>query len=45
MAHELEFANGRYSFAFTGDRSEIWHKLGQECRVAATLTVKGNDQC
>jgi phage/plasmid-like protein (TIGR03299 family) len=30
MAHELEFANGRYSFAFTGDRGEIWHKLGQE---------------
>jgi len=30
MAHELEMRDGRYSFAFTGDRGNIWHKLGQE---------------
>jgi phage/plasmid-like protein (TIGR03299 family) len=30
MAHNLEMVNGVYSFAFTGERSEIWHRLGQE---------------
>ena len=30
MSHELEMRDGRYSFAFTGDRTNIWHKLGQE---------------
>ena len=32
MAHNLEMNNGVYSFAFTGERSEIWHRLGQELR-------------
>ena len=36
MSHDLEFANGRYSFAFTGDRSQIWHHLGQELSIDAT---------
>ena len=30
MAHGIESKNGVYSFAFTGERSEIWHRLGQE---------------
>src|SRR5580698_633922 len=30
MAHCIENRDGVYSFAFTGERSEIWHKLGQE---------------
>jgi phage/plasmid-like protein (TIGR03299 family) len=35
MAHNLEMVNGVYSFAFTGERSEIWHKLGQELDAGA----------
>jgi phage/plasmid-like protein (TIGR03299 family) len=30
MAHELDFSKGIAAFAFTGDRSSIWHGLGQE---------------
>jgi phage/plasmid-like protein (TIGR03299 family) len=30
MAHELDFSKGLAAFAFTGDRSSIWHGLGQE---------------
>ena len=30
MTHELEFRAGRWSFAFTGDRSAIWHGHGQQ---------------
>jgi phage/plasmid-like protein (TIGR03299 family) len=36
MAHELENKDGRYSFAFTGDRSNIWHQLGQELPADAS---------
>jgi phage/plasmid-like protein (TIGR03299 family) len=36
MAHNLEMVNGVYSFAFTGERSEIWHRLGQELDASAT---------
>ena len=35
MAHNLEMNNGVYSFAFTGERSEIWHRLGQELESGA----------
>jgi phage/plasmid-like protein (TIGR03299 family) len=35
MAHNIENRDGRYSFAFTGERSEIWHKLGQELDTGA----------
>jgi phage/plasmid-like protein (TIGR03299 family) len=35
MAHNLEVRDGRYSFAFTGERGEVWHKLGQEVREGA----------
>lgn len=36
MSHALEFVNGQYSFAFVGDRTEIWHRLGQELPADAT---------
>ena len=35
MAHNIENKNGVYSFAFTGERSEIWHKLGTELDTGA----------
>lgn len=30
MAHELDFANGRYSVAAVGGAASMWHGLGQE---------------
>jgi phage/plasmid-like protein (TIGR03299 family) len=30
-------ASGRHSFAFTGERSNIWHKLGQELPAGASM--------
>lgn len=36
MAHNLENKNGVDSFAFIGDRKEIWHKLGQKMEANAT---------
>ena len=36
MTHDIENKNGVYSFAFTGERSEIWHRLGQELDASAT---------
>jgi phage/plasmid-like protein (TIGR03299 family) len=36
MAHCIENKDGVYSFAFTGERSEIWHRLGQELDASAT---------
>lgn len=36
MSHNLENRNGVYSFAFTGERNQIWHKLGQELSADAT---------
>jgi hypothetical protein len=36
MAHCIENRDGVYSFAFTGERSEIWHRLGQELDASAT---------
>lgn len=36
MAHNLENIDGVYSFAFTGERTEIWHRLGQELPADAT---------
>lgn len=35
MAHNLEMVDGVYSFAFTGERSNIWHRLGTELDAAA----------
>ena len=36
MAHNIENRDGVYSFAFTGERSEIWHRLGQELDANAS---------
>jgi phage/plasmid-like protein (TIGR03299 family) len=35
MAHEIEYREDRHqwSFAFTGERSAIWHKLGQQAQA------------
>jgi phage/plasmid-like protein (TIGR03299 family) len=30
MAHELDFSTGKAAIAFTGDRSGIWHGLGNQ---------------
>jgi phage/plasmid-like protein (TIGR03299 family) len=35
MSHNIENRNGVYSFAFTGERSEIWHRLGTELDAGA----------
>lgn len=38
MAHEIaKDAQGRDSFAFFGDRNEVWHGLGQEIPAGSTL--------
>ena len=36
MSHNLEMVNGVYSFAFTGERDQIWHRLGQEVDADAS---------
>jgi phage/plasmid-like protein (TIGR03299 family) len=36
MAHNLEIRDGKYSFAFTGDRDAIWHRLGQQLPADAS---------
>ena len=36
MAHEIEYKDGRYSFAFVGDRSAIWHRKGQQMIAGAS---------
>lgn len=36
MSHNLENRDGRWSFAFTGSRDQIWHRLGQELPKDAT---------
>jgi phage/plasmid-like protein (TIGR03299 family) len=35
MAHGIESKNGVYSFAFTGERTEIWHRVGNEVEYGA----------
>lgn len=32
MAHEIDFRDNRWCFAFKGERSAIWHGLGQQAR-------------
>lgn len=39
MAHELTMNNGVAEMAFTGDRSKIWHGLGQELTPGSPLEV------
>jgi phage/plasmid-like protein (TIGR03299 family) len=36
MSHNIENIDGVYSFAFTGERTEIWHRLGQELPADAS---------
>ena len=36
MSHDIENKNGVDSFAFMGERSEIWHRLGQQMTVDST---------
>lgn len=36
MSHNITNKNGRYDFAFTGDRANIWHDHGQEMASTAT---------
>jgi phage/plasmid-like protein (TIGR03299 family) len=36
MAHNIENRDGVYSFAFTGERSEIWHRVGNELPMDAS---------
>lgn len=47
MAHNLESRNGVWSFAFTGPRSEIWHRLGNNLPADASpeqwITASGHD--
>lgn len=38
MSHNLENRNGRYSFAFTGSRDQIWHRLGQQVPEGSPLS-------
>jgi phage/plasmid-like protein (TIGR03299 family) len=38
MAHSIDYRNGRFTFAFTGERARIWHGLGQQ--VAADASVE-----
>lgn len=35
MSHNIENRDGVYSFAFTGERSNIWHRLGTELDASA----------
>lgn len=37
MAHELDMTNDRANMAFTGDRKDIWHGLGQELEEGASI--------
>lgn len=37
MAHELTQTNGVTEMAFTGSRNNIWHGLGQELEVSASI--------
>jgi phage/plasmid-like protein (TIGR03299 family) len=39
MSHNLENRDGRYSFAFTGSRDQIWHRLGQELPEGSPLST------
>jgi phage/plasmid-like protein (TIGR03299 family) len=37
MSHEIEYRNERYSFAFVGDRSAIWHRKGQQAQESWSI--------
>ena len=33
MAHEIDYRNNKWCFAFAGERSAIWHGLGQQAQA------------
>lgn len=37
MAHEISLVNGKSEMAFIGDRSKIWHGLGQELTPGSSI--------
>lgn len=37
MAHEISLVNGKSEMAFIGDRSQIWHGLGQELTPGSSI--------
>jgi phage/plasmid-like protein (TIGR03299 family) len=37
MAHNLDTTNGKYAFAFRGDRNAIWHRHGQQHQEGWTI--------
>jgi phage/plasmid-like protein (TIGR03299 family) len=39
MAHEITLTAGKDEIAFVGDRSKIWHGLGQELTVGSPIEV------
>lgn len=39
MAHEITFTNGVAEMAFVGNRSDIWHGLGQELTPDSPISV------
>lgn len=39
MAHELDFSNDRVNMAFTGNRNQIWHGLGNELTPGSSIEV------
>src|SRR5580693_6032017 len=36
MAHNIENRDGVFSFAITGERTEIWHRVGNEVEQGAS---------
>jgi phage/plasmid-like protein (TIGR03299 family) len=37
MAHNIDMTNGRANIAFTGSRSDVWHRLGQEMQAGMSV--------
>lgn len=37
MAHEIDFSKGFNAFAFTGDRKDVWHHLGNQIEATDSL--------
>lgn len=37
MSHELDTSNGRYNIAWTGKRSDIWHRHGQQMQPGMSI--------
>lgn len=37
MAHNIDMSNGQANMAFRGERSDIWHRLGQEMEAGMSM--------